>query len=127
MKRLVLVLVLGFTLSSCDKFGVLSPPTPETPRQGIALASTTYTTAGRAALTYIQLPRCQETGGPTVCSSPAVVSQIQRASAVARQSLDQATDIAIDPKSTEDMKSTALTAATNAVKLFQVLAEKYKL
>lgn len=127
MKKLLLVLVLPLMLGSCEKLGIQPTPSPETPRQTVALAATSYTTAGRAALTYIQLPRCAPQGGPTVCSSPTVVEQLQKASSVARQSLDQAIDVAKDPTATEDTKSIALTAASSAVKLFSVLAEKYKL
>lgn len=45
--------------------------------RGVAVAEQTLTLLERAALQYTSLPRCG-TGGPTICSSRAVVANIRK-------------------------------------------------
>lgn len=111
--------ILALALAACGT-------TPQSPDAAVAVAVGSYEAAGKVALQYIGLPRCAP-AGPTVCSSQKVVTQIQRASAVARGALDQALDVIADPAKLDGTRAQAVTAAESAVKVFVLIADQYKI
>lgn len=111
MKRLIGALLLAFALA-----GLGCATTPQTPAQSVYQVQGSYAAALQIAVTYKQLPKCQQ-GSPVICSTPTVVAQLQKADDVAYAALTAAQNIVRTPGAGANFQ-TAITAAQQATAAF---------
>ena len=110
MKRLIGALLLA--VAGCAT-------APQTPAQAVYQVQGTYAAALQIAVTYKQLPPCQQ-GGPALCSDKAIVTKLQKADDVAYAALTAAQNTARTPGAGANL-NTALVAAQQAVNAFAAI------
>ena len=114
MKRLIGALLLAAALA-----GTGCATTPQTPAQSVYQVQGTYAAALQIAVTYKQLPPCQQ-GVQALCSDKAVVTKLQKADDVAYAALTAAQNIVRTPGAGANL-NTALVAAQQAVNAFAAI------
>ena len=107
MKRLIGALLLAFALA-----GLGCATTPQTPAQSVYQVQGSYAAALQIAVTYKQLPACQQ-GGPVLCSDKAIVAKLQQADDAAYAALTAAQNIVRTPGAGANAQ-TAIVAAQQA-------------
>jgi hypothetical protein len=121
--KLVMLLALGLSLSACQIFEPVTPPAPKTPQQAVFLAESEYGIALKIALKYESLPRCGATQ-PVLCSDPGAVTKLRLAQLAARATLDAAEATVRSPAFGQDVLTSSVTAAVNAVGAFNQIQQQ---
>lgn len=124
MKRFLtgLAVLVGVALiAACAQFG-----SPQTAQQKVFAAGTVYETAVKAALVYVNLPRCV-TPKAQPCSEPGVVDEIKKADNVAFAALTQAKAVVTDPTKTATVANAAAASVESALVVFNAVLSQYKI
>jgi hypothetical protein len=90
---------------------------PQTPAQSVYAVQGAYASALSAAVSYKQLPSCDQPGAPKLCSDAGIVAKLQEADDVAYVSLTAAQNIVRTPGAGLNA-TTAISAANQAVQAF---------
>lgn len=116
------VALVACALAACGTTGGGGVPVPNTPTQVVFTAEGVLTGLIQGAATYAELPSCT-TGGPTICSVPALVGDMKTAANAASAAVLAAqAAVAADPAAKSAATQAAIAAAVAAVADLQGLA-----
>lgn len=119
-----IVLAVAFALASCST----APPGTTgttTPAQSVFAVKSAYAGALSVAVAYKRLPACAPSA-PLLCSSPAIVSQLQKADNTAAAAIDAAEAAARTPIVGTTAAGKALSAAQAALAALVALTSNLK-
>lgn len=118
---LMAIPLAALLLSACNQLG-----SPQTAQQKVFAAGTVYETAVKAALVYVNLPRCI-TPKVQPCSEPGVVDEIKKADNVAFAALTQAKAVVTDPTKTASVANAAAASVESALIVFNAVLVQYRI
>ena len=97
----------------------------QSPASRVFAVQADYTLLVAAAARYNELPRCERSDAPALCSKAAAVIEIRKADAVAAAALRTAQDVVSTPGYDQVTASSALAAALRAVTALQAILATY--
>jgi hypothetical protein len=129
MKRLVIGF-LFLALAGCGALQSAQSPiginTVADARNILYATESAYTITLRTADEYVKLPACGRPASPPICSSTAVVRQMAKAKAAAKQAIDSAEEVVLNAKEADSVLKSAIRAATAAQDSFKSIVDVYK-